>query len=200
MKVLVTAGVTRVMIDKVRCITSIFTGRTGDWIAKYFFNQGDEVVLITSNKQQQNFRIIYYKTFDELFDTMKQEIVFGEYDIIIHSAAVSDFKVSEVHDDKIFSNQALTLKMIPTLKIIDMIREPWGFEGILVKFKLQVGNTDKELTDISYKSLLHSDADLIVANDLEQQNQNIIINKQGAAIKIYKRRLAEELYGRTRNG
>lgn len=95
------------------------------------------ILLAHSNKQQQNFRIISYQTFDDLLGIMNKEIISGDYDIIIHSAAVSDFKVAEIYDGKISSNQELILKMIPTPKIIDLIRKPWGFRGVLVKFKLQ---------------------------------------------------------------
>ena len=61
----------------------------------------------------------------------------------------------------------LFLKLVPTAKIIDKIRDPWGFEGTLVKFKLQVGMSDQELLRIAGESREHSLADYIVANCLE---------------------------------
>lgn len=53
-----------------------------------------------------------------------------------------------------------------TAKIVDMFRRDWGYKGILIKFKLQVGLTDQELLAIAEKSRRASDADLMVANTL----------------------------------
>jgi phosphopantothenoylcysteine synthetase/decarboxylase len=64
------------------------------------------------------------------------------------------------------SHEELWLRLIPTPKLVDMIRERWGFTGILVKFKLEVGPTDNELIRIAEASREHSQADLMVANTL----------------------------------
>jgi phosphopantothenoylcysteine synthetase/decarboxylase len=200
MKVLITAGSTNVMIDQVRCISNIFKGETGEKIADYFSCKSEnKVTLITSNKQNETifFRRLHYKTYDELYALMEQEITTGNYDVVIHSAAVSDYKVEGTYVFKTYpqgdkrdeygwvvgpgpglakvdsskkissDNKELYLKLVPTEKIIDKIRKPWGFNGVLVKFKLQVGITDLELLEIAKKSMATSKADFIVANCLE---------------------------------
>ena len=43
MNILVTAGNTQVFIDQVRCITNIFTGRTGAAIAVEAYRRGHSV-------------------------------------------------------------------------------------------------------------------------------------------------------------
>lgn len=48
--------------------------------------------------------------------------------------------------------------------VIDEIRSPLNFKGLLVKFKLQVGITETELLNIANESRKHSDADFIIAN------------------------------------
>ncbi|HVT83423.1 MAG TPA: phosphopantothenoylcysteine decarboxylase, partial [Phycisphaerae bacterium] len=53
-----------------------------------------------------------------------------------------------------------------TAKIVDMFRRDWHYQGILIKFKLQVGMTDEELLKIGEKSRVASDANLMVANTL----------------------------------
>jgi hypothetical protein len=52
-------------------------------------------------------------------------------------------------------------------KLIDSVRRDWGFRGVLVKFKLEVGVTDGELLDVAERSRRQSDADLMVANTLD---------------------------------
>src|SRR5437588_13123466 len=47
--VLVTAGNTQVPIDRVRCLTNLFTGRTGAQIALRAHEWGHTVILLTSH-------------------------------------------------------------------------------------------------------------------------------------------------------
>jgi len=191
-KVLITAGSTEVPIDKVRSIGNIFKGKTGQSIAEYFQYHREDVTLLTSARiEPEKLRInmshnpiycIRFRTFDELSALMQKEIQTGDYDVIIHSAAVSDYYVSNVlvpspvsgnlsvvdANRKISSSHSkLFLELSPTPKLIDMIREPWGFKGCLVKFKLQVGISDHELLEIARKSMDASQANFIVANCLE---------------------------------
>lgn len=238
MKILITAGSTNIMIDKVRCISNIFKGSTGSAIARYIAlniddskpNDIPDVTLITSNPTHNlidrlgSLRVLPYKTYDELYSLMEKEITTGNYDVIIHSAAVSDYKVdgtfsivrqeclggeqigyskkfslSKIDSSKKISssNPELFLKLVPTEKIIDKIREPWGFKGKLVKFKLQVGISDKELLDIATKSMATSKADFIVANCLEWANEKAYIIKKDSVDGIAcvsRDRLAKELF------
>ncbi|MFA6525815.1 MAG: phosphopantothenoylcysteine decarboxylase [Candidatus Buchananbacteria bacterium] len=202
-KVLVTAGATLTPIDQVRAITNIFKGRTGTNIAMYFADNGYEVTLLTSNPglipDVNNLnRIIRYQTFDELLQLMEQEICNNRFDIVIHSSAVSDYKVDGVcfqnesgalieldNSGKISSDfEVLYLRLIKTPKIVDLIREPWGYEECLVKFKLQVGISDDRLLEIAKKSMLDSDADMIVANCLETSKEYAFIVTKEETLRV----------------
>lgn len=196
MKVLVTGGSTTVPIDQVRCISNIFKGKTGNDIAYAFWERKADVTLITSNLKTDKFnsaiKVLPYKTYDELYSLMDEEITLGNYDVVIHSAAVSDYRVEGTYIGKPYlsedkgqralnnnliridastkissDNPELYLKLIPTEKIIDKIRKDWNFQGILVKFKLQVGISNEELQNIALESMYFSDANIIVANCLE---------------------------------
>ena len=61
----------------------------------------------------------------------------------------------------------LWLRLTRAPKLIDLFRDPWGFAGTLVKFKLEVDKTDAELEAIAERSRLQSRADAMVANTLE---------------------------------
>ncbi len=182
MKVLVTAGSTQVPIDKVRFVSNGFKGKTGRDIARYFTQQGAEVTLLTSGETRfdanlPKLQFVYFQTFDELATLMENYIRNGNFDVVIHSAAVSDYAVSQVLDENLqpvsanrkisSAHQKLYLEMKPTIKLVDQIREPWGFGGKLVKFKLQVGISDEALLDIAEQSRIASKADIVVANCLE---------------------------------
>ncbi len=231
MKILVTAGSTMVPIDKVRSLTNIFKGRTGHEIAdafhgsrKFTWPKNNEVVLLTSNKDANSAlgytRKLFYKTFDDLEKQMGELIQTENFDVIIHSAAVSDYKVENVYNgykvenvyngsrleqncyvmniidnsSKISSDRnEMWLKLVRTPKLIDKIRTEWNFKGILVKFKLQVGISDKELITIAKKSRKESQADIVVANCLEWAKDNAYIIAINMCEKIPRNELAKEL-------
>ena len=215
MKVLVTAGSTLVPIDHVRAITNIFKGKTGTAIATFIARTKTEVTLVTSNpaiaSKVDTMKVIPYKTYDDLAEVMEQQIVNGAYDIIIHSAAVSDYFVSDVcavnaegqmvkidASKKVSSaHPKLYLELSPTEKLIDKIRSDWGFSGKLIKFKLEVGKTDDEMISIAITSVRASAADLIVANCLEWCDRSaMIIYADGVYIEVDRHKLPEELWRR----
>lgn len=59
----------------------------------------------------------------------------------------------------------MRLKRAP--KLVDAFRSQWGFAGVLVKFKLEVGVDQARLIEIAEPSRIQSGADLMVANTLE---------------------------------
>src|SRR5262249_30726015 len=61
----------------------------------------------------------------------------------------------------------LWLRLVPTPKLVDQVRCAWGFRGVLVKFKLEVGLPDESLVEVAEQSRRQSDADLMVGNTLE---------------------------------
>ncbi len=190
-KILITSGPTSVPVDQVRNISNVLRHDTGSEIAAALCEEGADVTLITSNfrwaiknlkkrrLRQDQLKIITYTAYMELYLAMEREIKTGKYDVVIHSADVSDYNVSEIcvmeneklvsidRSKKISSNYSdLYLHLTPTAKIVDRIRDPWGFDGFLVKFNQQVGIDDSELIAIAKKSRTDSRADMVIANCL----------------------------------
>lgn len=222
---LVTAGNTATPIDSVRVITNIFSGRTGESIALAAAKKGWGVTLLTSarigdaqRREEEDLPLtrLTYRTFDELDELMGREITVHDYDVIVHSAAVSDYKVACVRAGndvtmtgppiaggnseplKISSShERLLIELVPTHKIVDKIREPWGFKGKLVKFKLQVNISDEELLLIADRSMRHSKADLMVANCLEWSKERaFILSPNGHTATVTRDEMAGELLAR----
>jgi phosphopantothenoylcysteine synthetase/decarboxylase len=205
MNVLVTAGNTQVPIDRVRCLTNVFTGRTGAQVALRAHERGHTVTLLTSHPDvvpelhggpliSDRWAVVPYRTFDELHGRMREVVQPGGLDAVIHSAAVSDYLAGGVyapapdtHFDltsgrwegqppalldraagKVKSDEPeLWLRLVRAPKLIDRVRPDWGFRGVLVKFKLEVGVEEARLLEIAERSRRHSSADLMVANTLE---------------------------------
>ncbi|MCM8532779.1 MAG: hypothetical protein NE330_16545 [Lentisphaeraceae bacterium] len=176
-KVLVTAGPTWSAVDRVRVMTSIFSGETGLRFARHFKDSGADVTLLmgpgrakftTEDWNEMTVKQFWY--YDDLAELLETELTENKYDIIIHSSAVSDYKIKNASSGKTPSGKAdLSIPLEPTAKLVDRIRQI-APEAFLVKFKLQVGLTPEELYEISFNSLKASRADLIVANDLDHMD------------------------------
>lgn len=182
MRILVTAGNTQAPIDRVRCVTNVFTGRTGAAIAGRAADRGHDVSLLTSHPEtaagNARLAVAAYRTFDDLRQSMAQHLAAGRFDVVVHCAAVSDYLVAGVHPSptppplniagKLKSDAAeLWLRLVRAPKLIDLVRTKWAFRGTLVKFKLEVGVSDEQLLDVAERSRRQSDADLMVANTLD---------------------------------
>ncbi len=90
--------------------------------------------------------------------------------------------------------EELWLRLERTPKLIDLFRTDWGFRGVLVKFKLEVGKTEAELLDIAERSRRQSSADLMVANTLEDAARWALLGPiNGEYEHLNRRRLAERL-------
>ncbi len=209
MRILITAGSTQVPIDQVRCISNIFKGKTGHHIANYMAERHD-VTLVTSNDIPSKCKVIRYKTYDQLFEIMNEQIR-SKYDVVIHSSAVSDYKVDKImipsggpnsgsslievdSSTKISSDSdEVYIKMVKTEKIISKIKSDWGFEGILVGFKLLVGVSDDKLLSVANNSLISNNANVIVANCLEWSTERAYIVSRNQTINVTRDNLPKNL-------
>ena len=83
-------------------------------------------------------------------------------------AGKESWLVQDVHAGKVKStHKEIAILGEPTEKIVDLFRTEWRFEGLLVKFKLEVGISKDELLKIGQASRIASGADYLVANTLE---------------------------------
>ncbi|HEX4591999.1 MAG TPA: phosphopantothenoylcysteine decarboxylase [Gemmataceae bacterium] len=211
MHVLVTAGNTQAPIDRVRCITNVFTGRTGAGIAVRAWQRGNNVCLLTSHPETvpdppaSRWTLHAYRTFDDLHELMSTHIPDGGFDAIIHCAAVGDYRVAGVfaadHVTPVAQNAKLKsdlpelwLRLVRAPKLVDMIRTEWRFRGVLVKFKLEAGITDEQLVTVAESSRRHSGADLMAANTLEAAAECAFLGPLGGRYKrIARPQLADRL-------
>ncbi len=217
MRIFVTAGNTQVPIDRVRCITNIFTGRTGAAIALEAYRRCHRVALATSHPEvidavdpdPARWQCIPYRTFDHLHYLMTQQIGFGKPDAIVHCAAVADYLPAGIfatsHSDtgltmvdrsapKVKSDEPeLWLRLVRAPKLVDKIRTEWGYRGLLVKFKLEVGLNEDDLLASAEKSRQQSSADWMVANTLEGAKEWALLGNERGYNKVTRAALAGAL-------
>lgn len=191
-KVLITSGSTWIPIDNVRVITNIFGGKLGIEICRKCLESNFDVTMLMGNSRGdlsdpifKKARIIHFKYFDELFKLVKKEIKENKYDVVIHSAAISDYKLKNEYKGKIKSSKDnLILEFIPTPKIVDIYKKicPNIF---LIMFKLEVNKKKSELIDIAKNSMNRAGADIIVANDfnkIQKDHKAYIVSKNSQKI------------------
>lgn len=203
MKILITAGPTWVRIDEVRILTSIFTGKTGLYLAQEFIKRGHKVTLLGNLRQEARGRVklIPFTYFDDFKKRICQELKRNRYDVIIHSAAVSDYVLHNSFSGKIPSGKkSLELSLKPAEKIIKLIRK-LARNAVVVQFKLEMKR--KGLLEKAYKSLMVNKSDLVVANameDLKGGYQAFILDRGKNVIRISsKKMLVGQLMAITRS-
>jgi phosphopantothenoylcysteine synthetase/decarboxylase len=130
-----------------------------------------------------------FKSHEELRGALAALMGRTAYSGIFMTAAVSDYKpqrvyevlerrldaggvenwvVRDVQAGKVKStHREIAILGSPTEKIVDLFRGEWGYRGLLVKFKLEVGISREALLKVGEASRVASGADYLVANTLE---------------------------------
>lgn len=119
-RIMITAGATLEMIDPVRAITNLSSGKMGYAIAQAAADMGAMVTLIsgvTAIKPPSNIHNIEAKSADSMYNAVMSGI--ANQDIFIGVAAVADYTPTEKHAQKIKkSASSLTLDLIKTKDIL----------------------------------------------------------------------------------
>jgi len=172
-KVLMTAGPTIEYIDPVRAITNLSSGKTGTLLASELISAGAKVTLVYGPGNQipsKGIKVINVTTSKEMFDVTKKELK-KKYDIVIMTAAVSDYTPENPSKSKIKSNKkSLVIKLKKSPKIIDHVKK-YQKDVLLVGFKAETNLTKNALIKSAQKKMKESGADIIVANDIGKKYQ-----------------------------
>ena len=178
--VLVTAGPTREAIDPIRYLSNHSSGKMGYAVAAAAKRRGARVILISGPvalTQPAGVELVNVTSSEDMFKAVINRL--PEADVIIMSAAVSDFKPAEVSDSKIKKDnlpslykdaEAITLNLVKTQDILSEISGRKGKQfiaGFAAETENVVANAKEKL--ISKK------LDMIVAND---------ITKAGAGFEV----------------
>jgi len=185
MKVMITAGGTREYIDDVRVVTNISSGALGRKIAEAFLAEGAHVFYIHSkgapmpeclDDSDGRLTTEQFVTCADLMKTMEVYCSGMGMDVVIHSAAVSDFTFKRDVPVKISSDseegfiEHLRQTIVRTPKIVKSVKE-WCPECCLVSFKFTVGKERTNMMNIALKSGIGCGASWVVANDKEEMSR-----------------------------
>ncbi|MHC1635603.1 MAG: bifunctional phosphopantothenoylcysteine decarboxylase/phosphopantothenate--cysteine ligase CoaBC [Candidatus Methanospirareceae archaeon] len=203
-RVLITSGPTMEPIDPIRVITNRSSGKTGIELAKEAYRQGAEVTIVHSKRLNLiGINEIRVETAKQMKEACLKELEKG-YDAFISAAAISDFTV-EPSNTKIESGRDLYLHLIPTEKLIDVVRKEYP-DLIIVGFKAETNVTEEELIKRAIERMEKSELDMMVANDVGKggmgtDDNEVYIIRDGEKgriikhVKGVKKIIAEEVIG-----
>ncbi len=166
-RMLVTGGPTPVPLDRIRRITTKFSGGLSIEISREAWFRGAEVKLILGRGSLQPPSYLdtleiadFHQYRKSLLDTIEEH----QAEWGIFTAAVADYEPEEVYDGKWQSlDQEKILKLVPTSKVIQEVKERFP-QLNQVPFKYEEGVDHEELMDIARERMESGSHRLLVAN------------------------------------
>jgi len=184
-RVLITAGGTRESIDSVRYIGNMSTGRTAARLAEELSIAGHSVTWLGARDAVQPVsvnKMESYYSFADLKAELRLLLGSGEYDVVIHAAAVSDFSVASIESTdpgavaanggKLSSEAGLVVHLKPNAKLLDSLKDWSGNPELrVIGFKLTDTDDPQQRITAITKQFNQSGVDAVVHNDLSEISQ-----------------------------
>ncbi|MDY4803652.1 bifunctional phosphopantothenoylcysteine decarboxylase/phosphopantothenate--cysteine ligase CoaBC [Campylobacter sp.] len=168
-KVIITAGACYEMIDDVRAITNLSSGKMGLALAFAYYLRGFDVTLISSAqnlpKSMENLEFLSFKNSAELLEILKNKKL-AKDDLLVMAAAISDYIPVKKAKGKIKKSGAnLNLELKENIDILSSLKE---LKCKKIGFKMEM---DEQSALGSAKNMLENKAlDAVCLNVLKAQN------------------------------
>ena len=192
--VIVTAGGTREMIDPVRFIGNLSSGKQGIALAKAAAQRGAQVTLIAANVEQsllpedKSIAIVNVQSAHDLSRSLHS---LPSCDLLFMSAAVADYRPAEFHTTKIKRDGSeRTLELVENPDVLATYANQHrasGSTGIIVGFAAE-SSID---LDLASEKLRRKGVDYLFVNDVAGQevfnseaNGGILLDAQGSAYRF----------------
>ena len=206
-KVIITAGACYEMIDDVRAITNLSSGKMGLALAFAYYLRGFDVTLISSAqnlpKSMENLEFLSFKNSADLLEILKNKKL-AKDDLLVMAAAISDYIPSQKAKGKIKKSGAnLNLELKENIDILSSLKE---LKCKKIGFKMEM---DEQSALSSAKNMLENKAlDAVCLNVLKAQNyfgseQNEVLfitkNSQKMLKMASKHEIAAQIVGLSEN-
>ena len=165
--VLITAGPTREPVDPVRFLGNRSSGKMGYALAEAAQRRGARVVLVSGPvalEAPAGVELVRIETAEQMRSAVVSRA--AEVSIIIAAAAVADFRVRNVAEQKIKRNGAISLELEPTADILQELSANRRPEQVLVGFAAET----KDAVENGRAKLKRKNLDAIVINDVSRRD------------------------------
>lgn len=190
-KIVITAGGTREKIDTVRFISNFSSGKMGIALADEAYNQGADVVLISTVEVKKPYKIKVVESAIEMQVAVKEE--FKDGDCLIMAAAVADYRAKSISDVKLkktSENQSseISIDLIKNPDILQEMAKNKRPEQIVVGFCAESEN----VLEFAKEKIQKKGCDYLIANDVSRAdigfssnyNEVFILDKDSNITKI----------------
>lgn len=198
--VLITAGGTQEPIDPVRYLTNRSSGKMGFALARQALKLGAKVILITTKPcplTAEQLTVINVQAACQMQAAVQK--YFAGSDIVIMAAAVADYRVKAISEQKIKKHgETLTLELVKNPDILAQLGQQ-KTKQFLVGFAAETENLLKHARE----KMLRKRVDLLVANDVSRadigfdQNENEVILLQPDQAPISVPKTSKDLIAQT---
>ena len=195
-QVLITAGRTVEYIDPIRVITNNSTGKMGAALARAALRAGATVTVVYGRGTAAlpaGARVVKVETAADMERACRRELEGGRYALAIAAAAVGDWRVPDVPEEKISTHgrERLTLELVPTAKIVDGMKKTAPNSIVMAFRALHAVGRDALLEDAGNR-LQSASADLIAVNDVSKPeagfevdtNELVVLSSRGETWEI----------------
>lgn len=177
MRILLTSGATREPIDSVRFLSNVSTGRTGALLADALTARGHTVTLLHGEaavRAQHAAASVAFSSTADLQSQLRRLLGSGDFDAVIHAAAVSDYRPSETRGGKLSSYaDEMVLRLVPTPKLLPALKHASPRPLKVIGFKLTAGAdaagrraaVEKLFAAGTVDAAIHNDMDDLAAGD-----------------------------------
>ncbi|MBS3817844.1 MAG: bifunctional phosphopantothenoylcysteine decarboxylase/phosphopantothenate--cysteine ligase CoaBC [Candidatus Thermoplasmatota archaeon] len=176
-------------IDSMRIVTNRASGKSGIELAKRAYRRGAEVELWHGEVKEEIPDWIPDRSFETLDDLI--EMSSDLEGTVLVPAALSDFTPEKEEEQKISSSEDFTLKLEPTPKFIDEIRDK---VDLLVAYKAE--DTREGARKEADKMVEEKRAEMAVGNslkDVTREKNSVYLTSRGDWIEGTKREIAEAI-------
>lgn len=184
---LVTAGGTREAIDPVRFVGNRSSGKMGYALAAAARRRGARVILISAAKglaTPEGCELVAVETAAEMHAAALRWL--PKATIVLKAAAVADFRVRSVAEDKLRREGLLTLELEPTEDIVRSMVEQKAEGTVVIAFAAEMG-LDVER---AREKLRRKGVDAIVLNDISrreigfdsERNAGVFVTRDGERV------------------
>jgi len=187
--ILITAGPTQEPLDPVRYISNRSSGKMGYALAEAAASRGAHVILISGPVHlmpPRGVRLIQVRTAQEMHDQVFTNLEHAG--IVIKSAAVADFRLTKVPDQKVKKTAArISLELDPTPDILAELGRKKE-DRMLVGFAAETQNVQQE----ARRKLEAKNCDMVVGNFVggsetgfeSDQNEVVLVLRTGENIAL----------------
>ena len=200
--VLITAGPTQEPLDPVRFLTNRSSGKMGYALAEAAAARGAKVVLVSGPVHltpPRGVEVIPVRTAEEMRAKVMENL--GPAHIVIKAAAVADFHLSKVPEQKVKKTAArISLELDPTPDILAELGRKKD-DRLLIGFAAETQNLAQE----ARRKLESKNCDMVVGNLVggpdvgfeSDQNEVILVLRTGETIPLArasKREIADRIF------